>query len=76
MARISGSTICAGVCIGIFAWHVLRQCGKRILLPMASVSDIPTGRGELFAKFQRQRVSLLDPSAELRRVNDHQILHY
>ena len=25
---------------------------KRILLPMASVSDIPTVRGELFAKFQ------------------------
>jgi ATP-dependent Lon protease len=26
--------------------------GKRILLPMASVSDIPTIPGELFAKFQ------------------------
>jgi len=25
--------------------------GKRILLPMASVSDIPTIPGELFAKF-------------------------
>ena len=25
---------------------------KRILLPMASVGDIPTVRGELFAKFQ------------------------
>ena len=25
---------------------------KRILLPMASVSDIPTIPGELFAKFQ------------------------
>ena len=26
--------------------------GKRILLPMASVTDIPTVPGELFAKFQ------------------------
>ena len=26
--------------------------GKRILLPMASVTDIPTIPGELFAKFQ------------------------
>ena len=26
--------------------------GKRILLPMASVSDIPSIPGELFAKFQ------------------------
>jgi len=26
--------------------------GKRILLPMASVTDIPTITGELFAKFQ------------------------
>jgi ATP-dependent Lon protease len=26
--------------------------GKRILLPMASVGDIPTIPGELFAKFQ------------------------
>jgi ATP-dependent Lon protease len=26
--------------------------GKRILLPMASVADIPTIPGELFAKFQ------------------------
>lgn len=26
--------------------------GKRLLLPMASVSDIPSVRGELFAKFQ------------------------
>jgi ATP-dependent Lon protease len=26
--------------------------GKRILLPMASVIDIPTIPGELFAKFQ------------------------
>ncbi len=26
--------------------------GKRILLPMGSVSDIPTIPGELFAKFQ------------------------
>ena len=26
---------------------------KRILLPMASVSDIPTIPGELFAKFQK-----------------------
>jgi len=26
--------------------------GKRILIPMASVTDIPTIPGELFAKFQ------------------------
>ena len=26
--------------------------GKRVLLPMASVTDIPTVPGELFAKFQ------------------------
>jgi ATP-dependent Lon protease len=26
--------------------------GKRILLPMASIKDIPTIPGELFAKFQ------------------------
>ena len=26
--------------------------GKRLLLPMASVKDIPTVPGELFAKFQ------------------------
>jgi ATP-dependent Lon protease len=26
--------------------------GKRVLLPMASIKDIPTIPGELFAKFQ------------------------
>ena len=33
--------------------QVAFDCGaKRVLLPMASVTDIPTIPGELFAKFQ------------------------
>ena len=35
------------------SWRVAFDAGaKRILLPMASVKDIPTIPGELFAKFQ------------------------
>lgn len=31
---------------------LVKEGAKRILLPMASVKDIPTIPGELFAKFQ------------------------
>lgn len=36
----------------VFLEIALYADAKRILLPMASVKDIPTLRGELFAKFQ------------------------
>lgn len=42
-------------------WSYTHDAGaKRILLPMASVKDIPTIPGELFAKFQTSFYS--DPS--------------
>jgi ATP-dependent Lon protease len=49
------------VAVGIFAetLQMAFDCGaKRILIPMSSVTDIPTVPGELFAKFQTSFYSI------------------